>query len=250
VSESAKKVIIADDHASSVMYLAVLMRRMGFQVVAAKNGVEVLKLMRMSPPDLVMLDYTMPVMDGLATLRHIKSDGYLKDIPVIMVTAHSHRSGVDDFVKAGAVGYIKKPINIKQLHSLLQDCVSYAGGKKRANLRTTMRKRVPVFVYGLTKNYHATTLSEKGIYLRTREPLPVGIEIEISLPLAAGATLPLKGIVIYHKDVFSDSIDPGMAVEFRDLSSRETEILSAFITHALAGDLLKEQDEDILSDRA
>ncbi len=247
MSISAKKVIIADDHASSVMYLAVLMRRMGFQVVPAKNGAEVLKLMKMSPPDLVMLDYTMPVMDGLATLRHIKSDNQLKDVPVIMVTAHSHRSGVDDFMKAGAAGYIKKPINIKQLHSILQDCVTYSGGKRRGNLRTTLRKSVSASVYGLSKDYHATTLSEKGIYLRTREPLPLGTEIDLVLPLTTGVTLTPRGVVIYHKDVFSDSIDPGMAVEFRDLSAHDAEMLSAYITHSLAGDLLQEQDEDILS---
>ena len=232
------------------MYLAVLMRRMGFQVVPAKNGVEVLKLMRMSLPDLVMLDYTMPVMDGLSTLRHIKSDNQLKDVPVIMVTAHSHRSGVDDFMKAGAVGYIKKPINIKQLHSLLQDCVTYSGGKKRGNLRTTLQKSVQASVFGLNKNYHALTLSEKGIYLRTKEPLPVGTELDLVIPLATDLSLPVRGAVIYHKDVFSDSIDPGMAIEFRGLSRRETEILSSYITHALAGDLLLEQDEDILSDKA
>ncbi|MDA8103964.1 MAG: response regulator [Nitrospiraceae bacterium] len=250
MSESAKKVIIADDHASSVMYLAVLMRRMGFQVVPAKNGVEVLKLMKMSPPDLVMLDYTMPVMDGLTTLRHIKSDRQLKDIPVIMVTAHSHRSGVDDFMKTGAAGYITKPINIKQLHSLLQDCVSYSGGKKRVNLRTTIEKSVSVSVYGLSRNYPATALSERGVYLRTKEPFPIGTELDVILSLTTTVTLTLRGIVIYHRDVFRDSIDPGMAIEFRDLSPRETEILSAYITHALAGDLLKEQDEGILSDKA
>lgn len=231
------------------MYLAVLMRRMGFQVVPAKNGVEVLKLIKISQPDLVMLDYTMPVMDGLSTLRHIKSDPQLKDVPVIMVTAHSHRSGVDDFAKAGAAGYIKKPINIKELHNLLQECVTYGGGKRRVNLRTTLKQSVSVSVYGLNKSYHAVTISERGIYLRTKEPLPLGAELELSLPLAAGTTLNVRGVVIYHKDVFSDAIDPGMAVEFKDLSALETGMLSAYITQSLAGDLLKEQDEDILTDK-
>jgi CheY-like chemotaxis protein len=250
VKESAKKVIIADDHASSVMYLAVLMRRMGFQVVPAKSGVEALKLMKVSPPDLVMLDSTMRVMDGLTTLRHIKGDGQLKDVPVIMVTARSDRCGVDDFMKAGAVGHIKKPINIKKLHTLLQDCVTYPGGKKRANLRTALQKNVLVSVYGLKRDYHAITLSEKGIYLRTKEPLPIGVELEITLPLTSSMTLTVKGVVIYHKDVFSDSIDPGMAIEFKDVAPRETGMLSAYITQSLAGDLWLEQDEDILSDKA
>ena len=67
------------------MYLAVLMRRMGFQVVPAKNGVEVLKLIKMAPPDLVMLDYTMPVMDGLTALRTLVALD--KDAKVVMVTS-------------------------------------------------------------------------------------------------------------------------------------------------------------------
>jgi CheY-like chemotaxis protein len=250
VTESAKTVIVADDHASSIMYLSVLMRRMGFRVLPAKNGVEVLKLMKVSPPDLVMLDYTMPVMDGLTTLRHIKNDKQLKEVPVIMVTAHSHLSGVAEFIKAGAVGSIAKPINIKELHALMQDCITYSGGKKRGNMRTTFQKNVSVSVYGLNKIYHAVTLSEKGIYLRTKEPLPVDTELDLVLPLAAGTSLNVKGIIIYHKDVFSDSIDPGMAVEFKELSPLDTGMLSTYITQSLAGDLLQEQDEDILSDRA
>ncbi|MDA8433411.1 MAG: hypothetical protein M0Z60_10685, partial [Nitrospiraceae bacterium] len=78
----------------------------------------------------------------------------------------------------------------------------------------------------------------------------IGTELDVILSLTTTVTLTLRGIVIYHRDVFRDSIDPGMAIEFRDLSPRETEILSAYITHALAGDLLKEQDEGILSDKA
>jgi CheY-like chemotaxis protein len=231
------------------MYLSVLMRRMGFRVLPAKNGVEVLKLMKISLPDLVMLDYTMPVMDGLSALRHIKNDGRLKEVPIIMVTAHSHLGGVAEFMKAGAVGYIAKPINIKELHALLQDCVTYSGGKKRGNMRTALQKNIPVSAYGLNKTYYAVTLSEKGIYLRTKEPLPVDTEVDLVLPLAAGTSLNVRGVVIYHKDAFSDSIDAGMAVEFKDLSHLESGMVSAFITQSLAGDLLREQDEDILSDR-
>src|SRR5512135_270747 len=108
----SKKVVIADDHASSILYLSVLLRRMGFEVIPAENGVAALKMIKMSPPNLIILDYTMPVMDGLTALRNIKSDSLLRDIPVIMITAHSHREGVDEFLKLGAFGCVTKPVNI------------------------------------------------------------------------------------------------------------------------------------------
>jgi len=247
MNEGSKRVIIADDHASSVMYLAVLMRRMGFQVIPAQNGVEVLKLMKLAPPDLVILDYTMPVMDGLTALRHITSDSQLKDIPVIMVTAHSHRGGADDFEKLGAFGYMTKPINIKELHSLLQECITYSGGRKRKHLRTSLQKSVAVSFHGLSKTYFAITLSEKGLYLRTKDPLPIGTEIGLVLPLTPEQIISLKGNVIYHKDVFSDAIDPGMAVEFKEVSDADSATLNAYITDTLAGDLLAEQDDWIIS---
>ncbi len=247
MERSAKKVVIADDHASSLLYISVLLRRMGFEVTPAENGAIALKMIKMSPPDLVILDYTMPVMDGLTALRHIMSDSQLKDIPVIMVTAHSHRGGADDFQKLGAFGYMTKPINIKKLHALLQECITYSGGKKRRHLRTSLQKSVSVTFHGMNKTYFAITLSEKGLYLRTKDPLPIGTEIGLVLPLTPEQIISLKGSVIYHKDVFSDAIDPGMAVEFKEVSAADAATLNAYITDTLAGDLLAEQDDWIIS---
>ncbi len=124
-----KKIIIADDHTSSVLYLSALLRRMGYEVISAENGLDALKLIKMSPPDLVILDYTMPVMDGLTTLRHIKGDPQAMDIPVIMITAHSHRDGVDEFHKLGASGYITKPVDVDRLNTLLNKCIHNSAGE-------------------------------------------------------------------------------------------------------------------------
>jgi two-component system chemotaxis response regulator CheY len=247
MDRSVKKVIIADDHASSVLYLSVLLRRMGFQVIPAENGAAALKMMKMSPPDLVILDYTMPVMDGLTALRHIKSDADLQHIPVIMITAHSHREGLNEFRKLGAFGCVTKPINIDSLHALLQKCITYPGGKKRRHLRTDYHKDVSVTCNGLSRKFYTVSLSERGVYLRTKDPFPAGTELDISLPVGPGGLLRVRGDVIYHKDVFSASIDPGMAVEFKNLSANDEEILTACIMGTLAGDLLEEQDEKIIS---
>lgn len=243
----SKKVVIADDHASSLLYLSVLLRRMGFEVITAENGAAALKIIKMSPPDLVILDYTMPVMDGLAALRHIKSDSLLRDIPVVMITAHSHREGVDEFRKLGAFGCVTKPINIDNLHEMLQRCITYSGGKKRIHLRTAFSKIVAVTFNGLSRKFYAVSLSERGIYLRTDAPLPPRTEVDIRLPIGPEGRLHVKGVVIYQKNILSSVIDPGMAVEFKDLSRQDEDILTACVAESLAGDLLEEQDEEIIS---
>jgi len=246
MERSAKKVVIADDHASSLLYLSVLLRRMGFEVIPAENGAVALKMIKMSPPDLVILDYTMPVMDGLAALRNIKGDSLLHDIPVIMITAHSHRDGVDEFRKLGAFGCITKPVNIDTLNEMLQRCITYSGGKKRSHLRTAFSKIVSVSFNGLNRKFSAVTLSERGIYLRTEAPLPPGTEVDLRLPIGPDGILHVKGAVIYQKD-FNSIIDPGMAVEFKNLTREDEDILTACVTGTLAGDLLEEQDEEIIS---
>ena len=247
MERSAKKVVIADDHASSLLYISVLLRRMGFEVTPAENGAVALKMIKMSPPDLVILDYTMPVMDGLAALRHIKGDSLLRDIPVIMITAHSHRDGVDEFRKMGAFGCVTKPINIDALNEMLQMCITFSGGKKRSHLRTAFSKVVPATFNGLSRKFNAVSLSEGGIYLRTEAPPPPGTEIDLRLPVGPDGTLHVKGAVIYQKDVSDSASDPGMAVEFKGLTREEEDILTACVTETLAGDLLEEQDEEIIS---
>ncbi len=244
---SVKKVVIADDHASSLLYISVLLRRMGFEVVTAENGAVALKMIKMSPPDLVILDYTMPVMDGLAALRNIKADSLLRDIPVIMVTAHSHREGVDEFRKLGAFGCVTKPINIDALNEMLQNCITYSGGTKRSYLRTAFTKTVSVKFNGMSRKFNAISLSERGIYLRTESPAPPGTEIDLHLPVGPDGMLHVRGTVIYQKDVSNSSIDPGMAVKFEGLTREDEEILTACVTENLAGDILQEQGERIIS---
>ena len=69
-----KKVLIADDNKSFLMYMAILLKRMGFHVMLADNGVETVKLIKLMQPDLVLLDNMMPRLDGISVLRLIRSD--------------------------------------------------------------------------------------------------------------------------------------------------------------------------------
>lgn len=82
-----------------------------FELVFAANGVEALGLLRKKRPDLILMDMVMPEIDGLETLRRIKSASQYAGIPVMMITGQSDKNVVVDCLKAGAVDFVVKPFD-------------------------------------------------------------------------------------------------------------------------------------------
>ncbi|HEY6010006.1 MAG TPA: response regulator, partial [Nitrospirota bacterium] len=81
------RILIADDIAENRYLLETLLKGNGYEVVTAENGAAALELARKSPPDLIVTDILMPVMDGFALCRQWKSDERLKQIPFVFYTA-------------------------------------------------------------------------------------------------------------------------------------------------------------------
>ncbi|NLE01522.1 MAG: response regulator [Fibrobacter sp.] len=89
-------------------------------VVEAADGEEGLKkLQENMPVDLVMLDWNMPIMDGLTFLKAVRADAKYKDVKVIMCTSESEKSRVVDALKAGANNYLVKPFTPEALKEKL-----------------------------------------------------------------------------------------------------------------------------------
>ncbi len=82
-----KKILIIDDEYAILELLNVLLRDFGYEVMTASGGREGIALMHRAPPDLVILDFMMPIMNGADVLEEMRSDATLRDIPVIMVSA-------------------------------------------------------------------------------------------------------------------------------------------------------------------
>lgn len=81
----------------------------------AENGVEGLTVAAREKPDLIVLDITMPIMNGVEMLQRMKADATLKKIPVIMLTAESGKENVLNIVKMGVANYMVKPFKGEQL---------------------------------------------------------------------------------------------------------------------------------------
>ncbi len=102
------KVMIVDDAAFMRISIRNMLLKNGFEVVAeAENGADALEKYNASMPDIVTMDITMPVMDGLTALKEIKKIN--KNAKVVMVSALGQEAMVRDAVVAGAVGFIVKP---------------------------------------------------------------------------------------------------------------------------------------------
>ncbi|MBW2342189.1 MAG: response regulator [Deltaproteobacteria bacterium] len=108
-----KAVLVVDDDPKSLKLLAIKLTQEGYRVITASCGEDALEAIRLEKPGLVLLDIMMPQMDGIDTLKRIKS---LKpDIPVAMVTAVWDDDEGKRAFEAGAYEYITKPIDMEYL---------------------------------------------------------------------------------------------------------------------------------------
>jgi CheY-like chemotaxis protein len=107
------KVLVVDDEPDVVRYFTAVLEENGYAAASAADGIEALAKVRQDPPDLVMLDITMPNHSGVRVYRELKEDAALKKIPVVIVTGISH--SFKQFISSRSQvpppeGYLEKPV--------------------------------------------------------------------------------------------------------------------------------------------
>lgn len=105
------KVLVVDDEAFNVDYLIQELEDFGVHTFSAEDGIEALKQIDEHSPDLVLLDIMMPKMDGFGVLAEMKSKAELRDIPVIVISAHRDMQHVLKGIEMGAEDYLPKPFD-------------------------------------------------------------------------------------------------------------------------------------------
>ena len=134
---STPKILIVDDRPGNVQLLAGMLKKHGYKIHIALSGKMALLAAHNDPPDLILLDITMPEMDGFEVCRNLKEDKQLRDIPVIFISALSN---IPDKVKAFAVGgvdYMTKPFQLEEVetrvatHLMLKDAREYLKEKNQ-----------------------------------------------------------------------------------------------------------------------
>ena len=109
------KILSVDDSRTIRLVVTRALMPYDCEIIEAANGVEGLAAAAREKPDLILLDITMPIMDGVTMLARLKADDALKEMPVIMLTAESGRDNVRHISQLGASDYLVKPFRADQL---------------------------------------------------------------------------------------------------------------------------------------
>ncbi|MBM3144628.1 MAG: response regulator transcription factor [Chloroflexi bacterium] len=120
------KILIVDDDLALADVLAFTLRRSGFEVVLAHDGREALEQYDREHPDLIVLDWTLPHMDGLSVCSKVRAES---NVPIVMLTVRYSDDDVVAALEAGADEYITKPFSPRQLVARLQAVLRRAIGE-------------------------------------------------------------------------------------------------------------------------
>lgn len=107
--DKQKKILVVDDDQNMLQLLYSFLRD-SYRVTMVGNGKDALESLRKQKPDLMLLDYLMPEMNGKETLEIIRKDENLKDLPVFFLTGVSDSNKISECLKLEPSGYILKPI--------------------------------------------------------------------------------------------------------------------------------------------
>ncbi len=114
-AKTKKKILVVDDEKDIVEMVSFNLKRNGYDVISAYNGLDAIALAEKELPDLILLDVMMPGIDGTEVTRRLKADQQLARIPIIMLTAKTEETDVVVGLRLGADDYVTKPFSVKIL---------------------------------------------------------------------------------------------------------------------------------------
>jgi len=161
----ALKVLTVDDSKTIRMIVKKAFKPFECDLFEAENGQQGLEVARKEKPDLIVLDITMPVMNGVEMLGHLKKDPDLKATPVIMLTAESGKENVLEIVKMGVSDYMVKPFKGEQLLD-------------RVNKILTLEAKPAGDAEDTSKRYFAIDGDIQILTLPQKVDRPISVEIE------------------------------------------------------------------------
>jgi two-component system cell cycle response regulator DivK len=130
------KILLVEDNEMNRDMLSRRLQRKGFQVVLALDGLTGVEMSQTQAPDLILMDMSLPVLDGWEATRRLKADTATRHIPVIALTAHAMSSDREKALEAGCDDYDTKPVELPRLLAKIEALLS--GGEMAAVGKPTL----------------------------------------------------------------------------------------------------------------
>ena len=127
---TGKKILIIEDNPLNLELAADLLEVNGFQVASAPTAEEGLRLARELLPDLILMDFSLPGMDGLTATRHLKAEPATSHLTVVGLTANAMKGDEETALSAGCDGYLTKPINTRTFIASVTGFIESANGRQ------------------------------------------------------------------------------------------------------------------------
>lgn len=124
MSERKHRILIAEDFDDNRTALKLMLNLAGFDALEAVDGRQAVEAVWRDRPDLVLMDITLPVIDGLQATREIRGYAEFQHLPIIIVSAHDNEEMRQQAVAAGGTAYISKPIEFEELKKMIADCLN------------------------------------------------------------------------------------------------------------------------------
>jgi len=115
-----KKILVVDDNLDSRELVIKVLKNKWLQLIEAVDGEDAIKKVATERPDLILMDISLPKIDGYEVTRRLKSNKDFAAIPIIALTAHAMKGDREKAIAAGCEGYITKPINVHDLYDRIR----------------------------------------------------------------------------------------------------------------------------------
>ncbi|HJU56255.1 MAG TPA: response regulator [Pyrinomonadaceae bacterium] len=122
-------IMVVEDFEDNRFMMRRLLEMSGYRVLEAVNGEEAVELAHRERPQLILMDLSLPQLDGLAATRRIRQYLDMKDVPIVAVSAHDTADFHADALAAGCNDYVTKPIDFDQLEALLSRLLPKKSGQ-------------------------------------------------------------------------------------------------------------------------
>jgi CheY-like chemotaxis protein len=119
-TESAPLVMVAEDHEDTRFLLRTVLERCGLAVLEAGDGEEAVSLAEREKPDLILMDGSLPRLDGISATRRMRALASLTAVPIVFLSGHAGPQQQREAREAGCDDYLVKPFNLERLYHVLE----------------------------------------------------------------------------------------------------------------------------------